>query len=264
MAAFAKGLHVYVEKPLALSLDEADAMIAAWKAAGTVGMVGFNFRFHPLVEATRRRVAGGEIGRLVAVRSLFSSARRTLPGWKAEAGAGGGALADLATHHFDLIGHLTGSRIDAGSIDAVERQTPSGTIATVSGSLAEGVLVQMLASQTSGHSTHLIELLGETGHLVLDIVNDLSPRPVERPPARLARVHRLADRARLLSPREIMHAPGREPSFGRALSAFVDAALAGRPAAPDLEDGRRALALVTAAEVAARRAAPLDADGRRV
>lgn len=252
VAAFEAGLHVYVEKPLALDLAEADAMISAWRAAGMVGMVGFNFRFHPLVESTRTRLSSGTLGPIVAARSLFTSARRVLPGWKADSRAGGGALADLATHHFDLLAHLTGQPIDPASVRAQERRGPTGSTATVSATLRDGAVVQLLAAQTSGHSSHVIELFGEKGHLTIDIVNDVQPRSIETPAGRLARVHRLAGRMRQLGPRELVHAPGREPSFARALAAFVTAAREGMPARPDLEDGRRALDLVLRAEHAAR------------
>jgi predicted dehydrogenase len=51
VAGFARGLHVYVEKPLAISAGDGRGMLDAWRRAGTVGMVGFNHRFHPLALA---------------------------------------------------------------------------------------------------------------------------------------------------------------------------------------------------------------------
>lgn len=244
------GLHVYVEKPLALGLAEADAMIAAQAAAGRVGMVGFNFRFHPLVEDARARIARGELGEIVAVRGLFTSERRVLPGWKGRAGEGGGAIADLATHWFDLIPHLTGAALDPDSLRAHERRGAAGGAAAVILTLATGAPVEILVSQTSGLSARRLELLGEKGHLTIDLT-DAQPRALERPAGRLARVARLTDRLRALHPRELLHAPGREPSFARALGAFVAAALGRDVEIPDFEAGRRALALAVAAETQA-------------
>lgn len=255
LAAFAAGLHVYVEKPIALDLAEADRMVAAWRNSGRLGMVGLNFRHNPLVRAARTRREAGELGRIVAIRSLMTSARRALPGWKADPLAGGGALADLGSHHFDLVPFLAGEAIVPGSVEAIEQRTTAGSMAVVNAALQEGGLVQMLVAQTSGHGSHLIELLGEKGHLTIDLGVDAAPRPIEVPPGRLARVRRLADRMRLLAPRDLLHAPGREPSFARALAKFVDAARSGDQAEPDLEDGRRALALVQQAEAAAAAAA---------
>lgn len=260
IAAFEAGLHVYVEKPLALDLTEADAMIAAWRAVGTVGMVGFNFRFHPLFDDLRARIAAGDLGALVAVRTLFTSARRTLPGWKADPAAGGGALADLGTHHFDLLDHLTGSRIDPGSLRVEERRGPEGAAATVSARLETGAPVQMLLSQTTGHSSQAVQLFGEKGHLTADVAEH-RPRTIESPPGRRARIRRLGERLRALDPRALLAAPGQDPSFGRALAAFVDAARGAPQPRPDLEDGRRALALVEAAERAGAPGAVLRAVG---
>ncbi len=256
LAAFAAGLHVYVEKPLALDLAEADRMVAAWRGSGRVGMVGLNFRHNPLAAAARARCQAGELGRIVAVRSMLTSARRALPGWKADPRAGGGALADLGSHHLDLIPFLAGEAIDPASVQAIERRTAEGSMAVVNAALGQGGLVQMLVAQTSGDGSHVVELLGEKGHLTVDIAADAAPRAIDVPAGRLARVRRLADRLRLLTPRELLHAPGREPSFERALAAFADAARAERQATPDLDDGRRALALVLRAEAAAGTAAP--------
>lgn len=250
IASLQAGLHVYVEKPLALDLDEAEAMVAAWRASGRVGMAGLNFRFHPLIEDARRRREAGELGQLVAVRTLFTSARRTLPGWKGDPRLGGGALADLATHHVDLAAHLAGQRIEPASIRARERRSAEGSSAVLTGAFADGAHLEIMVAQTSGQGGNSLQLLGERGHLTIDLA-DARPRPLETPPGRLARVRRIGGKLGHLAPAEILHAPGREPSFARALDAFVAAARTGAPVSPDFEDGRRALALITAAERAA-------------
>jgi predicted dehydrogenase len=51
VAALEQGKHVYLEKPLATSLDEAQRVVTAWRRAGVVGMIGFNYRFNPLFQA---------------------------------------------------------------------------------------------------------------------------------------------------------------------------------------------------------------------
>src|SRR5258708_4259930 len=48
--AFSRRKHVYLEKPIATSLEEARRVVAAWRQAGTMAMPGFNYRFHPLVQ----------------------------------------------------------------------------------------------------------------------------------------------------------------------------------------------------------------------
>ena len=63
-------------------------MLEAWRRAGTVGMIGFNHRFHPVVRAAKAALARGSIGEVSAVRSTFGAARRALPEWRARARIG--------------------------------------------------------------------------------------------------------------------------------------------------------------------------------
>jgi predicted dehydrogenase len=64
LQAFAAGKNVYVEKPIALSLEEAHAMKSAGEAAGKVLMVGHLLRYHPAFEALLALVQSGQIGKL--------------------------------------------------------------------------------------------------------------------------------------------------------------------------------------------------------
>jgi predicted dehydrogenase len=80
-AAFTAGKHVYLEKPIATDLAGADAVIAAYRASGRVGQIGFNYRYHPAYVEAKRRIATGELGNVVAVRSAFCAAARDLPRW---------------------------------------------------------------------------------------------------------------------------------------------------------------------------------------
>ncbi len=62
--AAAAGVHVFCEKPIALSLADADAMIAACRTAGVVLQIGTNFHFHPAYRAMWRLFRDGELGEL--------------------------------------------------------------------------------------------------------------------------------------------------------------------------------------------------------
>lgn len=245
-AALGAGVSVYVEKPLAVGLEDGRAMVEAQAEAGVTAMIGFNFRFHPLVQDARRRLLAGELGRVLAVRTLFASARRSLPGWKAVKGAGGDALADLATHHLDLVPFLLGSPFRPGTLRSRLTEAPEGSLATVTGRLEDGAQVAITASQLTGQGGQRIELLGERGHLVVDLA-DARPRALERPAGRLARLDRARGRLATLAPAELLRHPGAEPSFGRALARFAEAAARREPTTPDLADGLRALELVEAA-----------------
>ena len=73
IAALDAGMHLFLEKPVAPSLEEADRI--AERAAGSPlqVLVGFNFRRHRLVERTRQVVRSGRLGCVQAVRTAFTS-----------------------------------------------------------------------------------------------------------------------------------------------------------------------------------------------
>ena len=88
LAALARGCAVYVEKPLATTLADADRVVAAWRASGLVGMTGFNYRFIPLYDAARRAIAAGDLGRLISVRTHVHALATRPPGLEARARGG--------------------------------------------------------------------------------------------------------------------------------------------------------------------------------
>ncbi|HEY65684.1 MAG TPA: Gfo/Idh/MocA family oxidoreductase [Caldilineae bacterium] len=80
LAAAARGIHVLVEKPLATTLEDADAIVSAAEEAGITLMVGHILRFDPRYAEARAAVASGEIGRLTYMygrrHNLISSGLR--------------------------------------------------------------------------------------------------------------------------------------------------------------------------------------------
>ncbi|WP_299391769.1 Gfo/Idh/MocA family protein [Pelagibius sp.] len=107
------GKHVYCEKPLALTLEEAEAMAAAVRDAGVRSLVGYNYTKNPAVAHARRLVEAGAIGRLVDFRGVFDEdylADPELPhSWRMEkAKAGSGTLGDLASHLINMAQFLCG------------------------------------------------------------------------------------------------------------------------------------------------------------
>jgi predicted dehydrogenase len=133
----AAGKHIWIEKPVGLSADDARAVAAAVRAAGVQGAVGFNYRHAPAVAQARELVAAGEIGRVTHARFRFFSDYAAHPEgaltWRYERARGGsGVLGDLAAHGVDLVRYLLGE-IDALVADAAifvpERARPSGATA---------------------------------------------------------------------------------------------------------------------------------------
>src|SRR5438477_264516 len=91
-AALERGKHVYLEKPLATSMDEAEKVLSVWRGSGAVGMIGFNYRFNPLYQRAREYIQSGKIGEPILARSLFCASEQDLPLWKQSRKSGGGVL----------------------------------------------------------------------------------------------------------------------------------------------------------------------------
>jgi predicted dehydrogenase len=118
IAAARAGAHVLCEKPMARTVAEAEAMCAAIRAAGVVGAIDFEFRFHPARAMLRRLIARGDLGvpRLmvcVDTLPLYVAPYREPPAWWYDAEAGGGWLGASGSHLIDA------TRVWLGDVDAM-------------------------------------------------------------------------------------------------------------------------------------------------
>lgn len=102
------GVHVLAEKPLATSVADAEAMIAACNNAGVVLATAFPCPFSPAFRALCERYSQGELGRLLAIRATN---RGSMPGgfFIELDRSGGGAVIDHTVHVADLLRRLTGA-----------------------------------------------------------------------------------------------------------------------------------------------------------
>jgi predicted dehydrogenase len=112
IAAAKAGLHVLCEKPMAMNVRQARAMLAASKAAGKKLMINFSYRFTPPARALKGVVDGGAVGDIYYGRTAWYR-RRGLPGFGGWFGqkklAGGGPIIDLGVHRLDLAMWLMGN-----------------------------------------------------------------------------------------------------------------------------------------------------------
>ena len=113
VTALSAGSHVLVEKPMAVQVREADAMIAAAEEANRLLAVNFQQRHRPEIEAARQLIANGSLGALQRVELvepwMRPAAYYRSAGWRGTwAGEGGGVLLNQAPHGLDLLCHLAG------------------------------------------------------------------------------------------------------------------------------------------------------------
>jgi predicted dehydrogenase len=131
------GKHIWIEKPVGLTADDARAVAAAARMAGVQGAVGFNYRNAPAVAAARDLIANGQLGAVTHARfRLFSDYAAHPEGaltWRYERARGGsGVLGDLAAHGVDLVWYLLGdiqTLVADSAIFVPQRARPSGATA---------------------------------------------------------------------------------------------------------------------------------------
>jgi scyllo-inositol 2-dehydrogenase (NAD+) len=95
------GKHVFSEKPIALTLEEADAALDAVSKAGVVLQIGFMRRYDPAYANAKKRIAAGEIGDPIMFKSLGRD-RQPPPDEFYQGGINGTLFSDSAIHDFDL------------------------------------------------------------------------------------------------------------------------------------------------------------------
>jgi UDP-2-acetamido-3-amino-2,3-dideoxy-glucuronate N-acetyltransferase len=158
--AIAAGKHVFVEKPLALSVAEAKACAEAAERAGLTLMVGHLLQYHPAFVRLHELIADGSIGKVRHVTShrLNSGAIRTEEN----------ALWSLAPHDFSMVLSLCGEpqRVDAQATAIVQSDIPDQYMVTLG--FHDGVTGQIFASWLSPYKEHKLVVLGDTGSIVFE------------------------------------------------------------------------------------------------
>lgn len=164
LAALAARKHVFIEKPLALSLEECDLLQAcAARHPALKVMVGFNLRWHRLVRAARETINRNELGEVKLVRSVFTSGvrlREDFAEWRKRQQSGGGALFELGSHHFDLLRFL----FERETEEVFASSLSGGETAIVAAQLEGGTQVISAFAEGTGEN-HEIEVYGERGWL---------------------------------------------------------------------------------------------------
>ncbi|MFJ6573462.1 Gfo/Idh/MocA family protein [Streptomyces sp. NPDC091292] len=290
VAALEAGKHVLCEKPLANTVEEAEAMVAAAeraRARGQVAMVGFNYRRVPATALARRMVAEGRLGTLRHVRVSYLQDWLVDPEfpltWRLRKDtAGSGALGDLGAHIIDLAQFLAGEPLVG--VSAVtetfirERPLLDGASAGLSGAgggagvgqvtvddaalftgrLASGALASFEATRfAAGRKNALrIELNGELGSLAFDLerLNELSFHDHTEPGVSAGFRRILVtepDHPYLDAWWPPGHGLGYEHTFVHQARDLVHAVAAGTTPAPSFSDGLQVQRVLAAVEESA-------------
>jgi predicted dehydrogenase len=172
-AAARHGRAAICIKPLARSLAEADAMLAAVRAAGTRLFYAENVPFIPALQEARRVVDSGQIGDVFRVKACEGIGEPHSSWFFDPQRSGGGVILDMAVHSIAFCEHFAGAPVtsvyaDAGTYVWQDR-TPAEDTAVLTLRFANGILGQCEDSWSlAGAMDSRFEIFGTGGRLLID------------------------------------------------------------------------------------------------
>jgi predicted dehydrogenase len=284
-AALEAGKHVICEKPLATTLEDAQALAALAARTGLVATVPFVYRYHPVVREARARIAQGELGPLHLIHGSYLQDWLLDPAsnnWRVDPSLGGTSrvFADIGSHWCDLVEWVSGERFaevsaafatviaERGAVTGQSFTTPAagGTTQAVSSEdvatamlrTSAGTLASLTVSQVSAgrHNRLWFEIDGARASVAFnqeDAERLWIGRPDQREDSFVRGPGAGSAEQRRLSVLPAGHAQG----YGNCFEAFVAdtyRAIAGEQpeGLPTFDDGLRSARIVTRVIASAR------------
>jgi predicted dehydrogenase len=157
--ALERGCPVFIEKPIAASLPEADRILAAAKRGGTFVQVGHVERFNAAIVAARPYLD----------EPLFIESHRLAP--FTERGTDVAVVLDLMIHDVDLVASLVGKPVTGMSATGVPVLTPSVDIANARIDFEGGAVANLTASRVSLERMRKIRIFQRSGYMSLNLAD---------------------------------------------------------------------------------------------
>jgi len=168
LEALKAGKHVFVEKPLALSLQELDEIEEIYQKSGKTVTVGFNRRFSPFAQKAKELIKdAGPINVIANMNAGFIPANS----WVHDLKVGGGRIVGEACHLIDLITYFTGSLVDEIVMSAAGQEPDESTDnATLTLKYKNGSLgvINYFSNGNKAYSKERIEIYSQGRNLVID------------------------------------------------------------------------------------------------
>jgi len=143
--ALLAGKHVLCEKPLAVSVEEAQELVSLASERNLRNCVCHNLRYYPMVQQMRRMREAGDLGRILVVQGTYSQdwlLHETDWNWRVDSAESGPmrAMGDIGSHWFDMAEHVTGLRVHSLCADLQTyypvRKRPKQNVETFAGKLS--------------------------------------------------------------------------------------------------------------------------------
>jgi predicted dehydrogenase len=291
IAAAKAGKHVLCEKPLALNVKQAEAMLAAVQKARVVHMVCHNYRRVPALALARKLISDGAIGEIYHFRARYAQDWLVDPEyplkWRLQSGvSGSGAHGDTNVHIIDLARYLVGefkevcglmnTFIKERPLTGATGKPPSPTAKALEkkgkvtvddaamfiGRFDNGALANLEATRNAaGRKNQLtLEINGSRGSLCFDLedLNRLKFFETASPPDRQGFRDILVTQPSGTHPHvghwwHAGHLHGDDHPFVHTVADFVNACVEGKPVHPTFEDGLRNQEVLAAVELSAKK-----------
>jgi predicted dehydrogenase len=172
LAALESSKHVLVEKPMALTVGDAEAMVERAQAVHRLLGVGFHLRHHPVHREIKRVLDEGRLGQLAFATSLWASYGPGLvherDRWLMQPElAGAGSIMGLGVHEIDLLRWLVGQEITdvLAMTDGPSDQYPVEFITAATLRFSGGVIAQLVSSRRLPSAANSVSIYGSTGRI---------------------------------------------------------------------------------------------------
>lgn len=176
LAAARAGCHVFLEKPVSHNLEGLEELAAIAEVKNLKIQVGFQLRYHPVLQAVKQKIEAGALGRIVAAHAQWGE---WLPGWhpwedyrlgySARADLGGGVVLTLC-HPFDylrwMLGEATVERAIGGKHPDLETDTEDTALAYLR--YESGAIASVWLDYVSRPPRHTLQVLGTEGRAEWD------------------------------------------------------------------------------------------------
>ncbi len=172
LAALEAGKHVLVEKPMALSVADAQAMVDRAREVKRLIGVGFHLRHHAVHREAKRLIESGEIGSVVFATSLWGSDAPGLASqrerWQMQPElAGAGSIMGLGVHEIDLLRWLIGQEVVevTAMTDGPNETYPVEFLTAATLRFAGGALAQLVSSRRLPNGANSVAVYGTSGRV---------------------------------------------------------------------------------------------------
>lgn len=166
LTALETGKHLLLEKPLTMTLDEADRLIDRAAKTDRKVMVGFNKRWHRLVRQARDIIQKDKLGPVGLINTVFCTGHfnRYLPEWRLLREKGGGNLIENGSHFYDLWRFLLQSDVEEVSSVSQSTERCDDEPAAITARTRNGVFLNCVLSDFLPDRC-MIEIFGQNGVL---------------------------------------------------------------------------------------------------